>query len=211
MALKHNGIIAIEGVIGVGKTTLAHALATALGAELLLESEIENPFLDRFYADRARYALACQLYFLVARLEQMSRPRLGQLPLVCDYILEKDRIFAAVNLEDAEWRLYQRYYDRMQADRGTHPEVIIYLKAGLDEVRRRIRDRGRELDQRLSPTYLEALVQAYDGYFDQVIDLPVVVVDTDSSNIAADPAAVQRLVDACRRAPRGLSYCNPVA
>ncbi len=202
--------VAVEGVIGVGKTTLTKALAAKLGAETMLESGIANPFLEDFYLDPPRYRLACQLWFLEGRLRQMERPRLSAIPLVCDYILQKDKIFAAVNLEEAEWELYLHLFDRLAPRAPPGPDVVIYLKAGHEEILRRIRRRGRPVERYIDHLYLEALVSAYDEYFDSVQDRPVVVVDTDANNFAEDGDALDRLLGACTQAPKGLSYCNPV-
>lgn len=203
--------LAIEGVIGVGKTTLARAVAAELGAVRLFEDAIDNPFLARFYRNRARWALACQLRFLEGRLRQFERPRPDAIPVVADHTLAKDRLFARVNLADEEWETYRAFYDRLAPGCGYRPAVTIYLKAGIDEVRSRIRGRARRMESGIDVDYLAALVKSYDEHFERVDDRAVVVVANDGEGIAGDRAALARLIDACAAAPKGLSYCNPYA
>jgi deoxyguanosine kinase len=205
--------IAIEGVIGVGKTTLAKALAERLGAVRLREEDIANPFLEPFYRNRARHALACQLCFLDGRIEQFAKSRPVGLPVVSDHSLLKEPLFAAVNIQDpGERDLYQRLYARLAPQCTFTPQVIVHLTAGIPELRERIRARGRKYEASLDLGYLAQLIDAYQAYFqsEEAARLRVLVVSADGSNIAQDPAAVDHLIDACQEARPGLSYCNPV-
>ena len=154
---------------------------------------IENPFIDAFYKNRRTAALACQLCFLEGRIAQFEKPRPDGLPVVADHTLAKDKLFAALNLADDEWELYMKYYRRLAPAVEFKPEVTIYCKADLDEVGRRIKDRGRTFEDYLDRTYLQALIQSYDDRFAKVDDHPVIVVSTNTHNIAKDREAVQRL------------------
>lgn len=206
--------IAIEGVIGVGKTTLARAVAERLGAFRLCEEDIVNPFLTDFYKNRSRWALACQLSFLHGRMAQFRRPRPVGVPVVSDHSLVKEPLFAAVNIANVdELDLYTRTYAAVADPQAFHPQVVVYLTAQLDEVRDRIRQRGRRSEYKIDVGYLADLVDAYEAWCesDAAGRERVVVVSADGAGIAEDPAAVDRLIDACRRAPVGLSYCNPIA
>jgi len=203
--------IAVEGVVGAGKTTLAAALADRLGAVRLFEDEIDNPFLASFYKHRKRWALACQLYFLEARLRQFARHVPVGMPVVADQSLVKERIFAAVNLAGEEAELYRRCFERMAADCPFVPRVLIYLTASLEELRERIRVRGRRIEGAIDLGYLDELHHVYERWVEgeQAARQRIVVVSSDTSNIAQDAAAVDRLIEACLAAPVGLSYCNP--
>jgi len=205
--------IAVEGVIGVCKTTLVRAMAERLGAVRLSEDELHNPFLERFYKQPARWAFACQTWFLEARLHQFASLTPIGVPVVADHSLHKEPIFAAVNLADEELGLYRRLYATLAPSCAFEPGVVVYLSASVAEVRRRIRQRDRRVEGVIDVAYLGRLVAAYETWFEEVQDsgLRVVVVDADGVNIAADPGAVDRLVEACLQAPKGVSYCNPVS
>lgn len=202
--------IAVEGVIGVGKTTLARAIAERIGAVLLGEDELSNPFLSLFYQKPARYALACQLWFLEARLRQYAGNIPVGVPVVADHSLVKEPLFATVNLSGDELELYQRLYNRLAPQAAFKPDVTIFLTASLAEVRERIRKRGRRIEDVIDTNYLEQLVDAYSAWFDMDHARDrIVVVNADGDGIAQDPEAVGRLVEACMVAPHGISYCNP--
>ena len=203
--------IAVEGVIGVGKTTLAQAIAEHLGAVRLMEEQIDNPFLELFYKQPKRYALPCQLAFLEGRLQQFNQLVPVGVPVVTDHSLIKDPLFAAVNLDGQELALYQRFFARCQQHVSFKPDVIIYLSAKVEEIGKRIRNRGRRMEVGIDVKYLHQLVESFERYFDgpEAAKQRVIVVKADGNNIAADPAAVERLVAAAVSAPRGMSYCNP--
>lgn len=205
--------VAVEGVIGVGKTTLAKAMADQLGAVRLFEEEIGNPFLPAFYKNRAKHAFVCQAAFLAGRVDQFSRDLPVGVPVVCDHHLLKDPLFARVNLAGDEWAVYQSLYRRMAPQAVFRPRVIVYLTAPLDEVRRRIRERGRRMEAGIDLGYLKALVEAYEAWFasEEAARERVVVVSADGAGVAGDPEAVGRLLDACLQARPGLQYCNPIA
>ena len=177
--------IAIEGVIGVGKTTLARLLGPSFQAELLLEVFEENPFLSGFYADRQRYAFQTQIFFLLSRYHQQRRVvsefLAGNGNLIADYTFEKDALFASINLESDELDIYHGVHQAL-AEKVTVPELIVYLTASTDTLMQRIALRDRPYERDMERSYIEELNQAYDDFFADhaVRRSPVLLVDSDS-------------------------------
>jgi len=176
--------IAIEGVIGVGKTTLARLLQPVFQANVLLEVFEENPFLGEFYADRERYAFQTQLFFLLSRYhQQRAVPKLlkENNALIADYTFEKDALFAEINLRGDELDMYQRVHEAL-ADKIQRPDLIIYLRAGLDVLMQRIALRDRPYERDMDQAYIEQLIQAYEDRFGtkrKVSMTPTLVIDSD--------------------------------
>lgn len=204
--------IAVEGVIGAGKTSLAQALATSLQAHALFEDELHNPFLDSFYRSPSRWALACQLQFLDLRLAQFARARPANQPVVSDHTIDKELLFAQVNISGAEFDLYQTLFSRLAVSCAFNPRVVIYLSADVEQLLLRIRERGRDMEGAIDLAYLQALHEIYYAWFTGrgAETRRVVVVDSDATFIAKDPKAVEILIRACHDAPPGVSFCNPV-
>ena len=176
--------IAIEGTIGVGKSTLARKLAAHLGAELVLEQPLENPFLDRFYADMAGYAFQTQLAFLFQRVKQMqgaAQPGMFSQALVSDYLFAKDALFARLNLSDDEFRLYSQMYAQV-APQVHEPDLIIWLQASPATLLQRVHQRGIAMEQGISLEYLQRLGNAYVEYFHGYDGAPVFAVGTEQFN-----------------------------
>lgn len=178
--------IAIEGPIGVGKTSLARRLAEVAGGELLLENPDENPFLARFYNDKKRYALPTQLFFLLARTEQTAR--LAQAGLfspvtIADFLIEKDPLFARLNLDDAEFALYQKIHADM-APKAPTPDLVIYLQAPTSQLAERVRRRGRAYERNLSESYLTDLSRLYSEFFYHYDSSPLLIVNSENLNFA---------------------------
>ena len=176
--------IAIEGAIGVGKTSLARKLAQHLGAELLLEQAGENPFLGRFYDDMPGYAFQTQIFFLFQRVKQMHKamqPGMFAGPLVSDFMFAKDALFARLNLSDEEFRLYHQMHEQIAAQVSA-PDLVIWLQAPVETLQRRIHRRAIGMEQRISADYLKRLVDAYAAYFHTYDGAPVFGVGTESFN-----------------------------
>lgn len=188
--------IAIEGPIGVGKTSLARRLARRLGARLVLEAADDNPFLEKFYADRTRYALATQLSFLASRYHQQIDLRQQDLfaPLaISDYIFARDRIFAGLTLNDDELELYEQFY-RLMAGRAATPDLVVLLLADVDTLLRRIASRGIPYESVLDRDYVERLSAAYGEYFRLYDEAPLLIVDTSAIDYRTETVELEALL-----------------
>ena len=189
--------IVVEGPIGVGKTSLARRLADYLQAELLLEQPQTNPFLGRFYQDQQRYALQTQLFFLFHRLDQLrelSPPERFPDTLVCDYLLEKDPLFAELTLDEDEYRLYRQIYDRLWAPAAVPPDLVIYLQAKPETLVARVRKRGIEIERKISDDYLIRLGESYTRFFHNYDAAPVMIVNSENLNFVDSTDDFQLLV-----------------
>ncbi|MGZ8273582.1 MAG: deoxynucleoside kinase [Burkholderiaceae bacterium] len=176
--------VVIEGPIGAGKTSLSRRLAERAGAHMLLEQPQENPFLERFYRDSARYALPTQMFFLFQRVQQLTELTqldLFQSAIVSDFLLEKDRLFARLTLADDELRLYEQMHDQLRP--GTAPpDLVIYLQARPETLVERVGRRGNPIESGISEAYLRALSDSYTRFFHEYDAAPVLIVNTDHLN-----------------------------
>jgi deoxyguanosine kinase len=182
--------IAIEGAIGVGKTTLARLLQSAFEASLLLEVFEENPFLAEFYADRERYAFQTQIFFLLSRYHQ-QRAVPGMLTnddhVIADYTFEKDALFAGINLEGDEYETYYQVHEAL-AEKIPLPDLIVYLRADTDVLMQRIAHRDRPYERDMDQVYINEVNQAYERFFgDSHRGSPVLAIDTNKLNYIANP------------------------
>jgi deoxyadenosine/deoxycytidine kinase len=210
-AAKHRFVV-VEGPIGVGKTTLAKRLAETWGAELVLEQADANPFLERFYRDPVGAALPAQLHFLFQRTQQLAGLRQQDLfaaVRVADYLLEKDRLFARVTLEEAEFSLYQQVYARLVTD-PPKPDLVIYLQAPVDVLLERISRRRIPMEQLIDRAYLERLNEAYARFFHDYDDAPLLIVNAATLDPLASDADYAELLGAIERMGRGRLYFNPL-
>jgi deoxyguanosine kinase len=181
--LRH---IAIEGVIGVGKSSLARRLGSHLNAELMMETPDENPFLERFYADQPGYAFQTQLSFLFQRLKQMqgmSQPGMFSPVIVSDFVFAKDALFAQLNLSDDEYRLYSQMYSQA-AQQVPEPDLVIWLQAPPATLLGRVKRRGIRMESSISEDYLDRLCTAYADHFSSYDGAPVFTVATEHFNPA---------------------------
>ncbi len=188
--------IAIEGVIGVGKTTLARYLQQTLSAELLLEVFEENPFLSDFYADRDRYAFQTQIFFLLSRYRQQHQiipQTVARQTLVSDYMFAKDSLFANLNLVNDELAVYKSVYAAL-AERIPAPGLIVYLRANVDTLMERIAIRDRPYERNMERAYIQALQQAYETFFDDYAQSPTLTITTDTLNIVQNAEARQIVI-----------------
>jgi len=187
--LAEHVFLAIEGVIGVGKTTLARLLQPRFNAELLLEAFDQNPFLSAFYSDRERYAFQTQIFFLLSRFRQRQAagPLLEKGSLIADYIFAKDSLFAHLNLKGDELTVYEHLYEVL-ASRVVPPHLVIYLRASPDVLMARIAQRDRSYERAMERRYIEQLWDAYERYFGAYVETPLLAVDTDALDFVRRPA-----------------------
>jgi deoxyguanosine kinase len=194
--------VAIEGPIGVGKTTLARLVHQQLEAELLLEVFEENPFLSDFYADRAKYAFQTQIFFLLSRYRQQHEVIarvLQRSSLVSDYTFAKDQLFARLNLSDDEMRVYETLHGVL-AEKIPLPDLVVYLKADLDMLLERIAVRDRTYERAMESQYMADLIQAYDAFFASYNQTPVLTLDTNNLNFVRDEQALNYVLERIRSA-----------
>jgi len=200
--------IAIEGVIGVGKTTLARLLKANFEAELLLEIFEENPFLSDFYSDRSRYAFQTQIFFLLSRYHQQRkgvRDALATNPwLLSDYTFDKDSLFATVNLEGDELEMYYRVHEAL-AEKITRPDLVVYLKADTDVLMQRIAQRDRPYERQMETNYIATLNQTYETHFANYSNGNVLTINTNQLDFVRNKEDLdwveQRIRQALKMAP----------
>ncbi|MGE0623568.1 MAG: deoxynucleoside kinase [Pseudomonadales bacterium] len=205
------GYIAVEGPIGVGKTTLASKLAQTFGYPLLREPVAENPFLDRFYREGRRHALPTQLYFLLHRARQVADIRGGDLldsTLVADFLMEKDELFARLTLDDAEFALYKQIQQNLAIE-PPRPDLVIYLQAPTGVLLQRIRHRGIDFEQEISADYLNTLINSYTEFFHFYNDAPLLVVNATEIDFANNPAHFEALLTQIVSMDGPRQYFNP--
>ncbi len=203
--------IAVEGVIGVGKTTLARMIAERLDAELVLEAADENPFLPQFYKDPSRFAFQTQVFFLLSRYHQLGQLAARDLfaqRIVCDYLFEKDGLFASVNLREAELLLYEKI-SPLLSERLPKPELVIYLQARTDVLLDRIKRRKVPHERAIQKDYLEALNAAYNHFFFHYEATPLLVVKTDEIDFVNRPEHFEDLLRQVERPLSGKEYYVP--
>jgi deoxyadenosine/deoxycytidine kinase len=210
---SHFGRLAVEGVIGVGKTSLCHLLAERWDAALVLEEVEENPFLAGFYEDRQSYAFQTQLWFLLNRYRQLSEAGVQQdlfhRITISDYIFAKDRIFATLNLDGDELQLYNHVAGILEK-RVADPDLVVYLQASTDVLLRRIAKRGRPYEFGMEMAYIDALNNAYNHFFFHFDKTPLLVVNTDEIDFVAERADFDEITGQIVTMPRGVTYYRPL-
>jgi len=190
-----NKYIAIEGVIGVGKTTLARLLQPRYDASTLLEVVEDNPFLSKFYQDRERYAFQTQIFFLLSRYHQQYQAipaALRRGNLISDYTFAKDELFAWLNLKDDELAMYGRVHAAL-GEKIPRPDLIVYLRADHDVLMRRIALRDRSFERDMDPDYIREVALAYDAWLSRLTDIPVLTVETNDLDYLSRPADMERI------------------
>jgi deoxyadenosine/deoxycytidine kinase len=204
--------IAIEGPIGVGKSSLAKILAQKYASRLVKEEVAGNPFLERFYENPRKFAFQTQLFFLLSRYRQQRELAQGDLfeaGLVCDYILAKDKIFALINLEDDEISLYESIY-KLLVSTLPKPDLVVYLQARPEVLLSRVRKRGVAYERNISLDYLRTLSDAYNEYFFHYNETPLLVVNTSEIDFVESPRDLEHLVREVKSVKRGTQHYIPL-
>ena len=205
--------VAIEGTIGVGKTSLANLLSEKLSAKLVLETFEDNPFLSDFYEDPERHAFQTQLWFLLQRYQQQQDLRqvdMFQNLVITDYMFVKDRLFASLNLSEKEMSLYDTVANMMEKN-VIHPDLVIFLQADTDTLMKNISRRGREFEKNLSEDYLDALNQVYNEYFFRYQDTPLVIINTNNIDFVNNNEDLEEMINYIRKPVAGTKFFNPIS
>ena len=205
--------IAIEGPIGVGKTALATKLAARMRADLVLEAIDENPFLERFYRDGRSAALPAQMFFLFARarqIEELRQPDLFSDCRISDYLFTRDRLFAELNLDADELKLYDQIVDNLAVEAPV-PDLVIYLQATTDAIMQRLARRDTTYDRYVDRDYLERLIDAYARFFHTYDDGPLLIVNATEIDPISNAADFEQLYQQIERTTGGRHFFNPVA
>lgn len=203
--------IVVEGPIGSGKTTLAHKLADMFPVNLLLENAGANPFLPKFYQDAPRYALPTQMFFLFQRVEQirdLSQRDMFNQATIADFFLEKDPLFARLNLNDEEYALYRQMYKHLHVQVPT-PDLVIYLQSPVETLHERVNQRGTSYEQEIPREYLARLSDAYSNFFHQYDGAPVLIVNNEKLDITEKEGAIQMLLDRIMQMRGRREFFNP--
>lgn len=210
--MSENRYIVVEGVIGAGKTSLSRMLSERLAAQLVLEEVEENPFLKDFYRDRVRYAFQTQMHFLFSRYQQQRGLRQTDLfseRMVSDYLFQKDRIFASLNLKDREMALYERLVGWLELD-VVKPDIVVYLQAHPDVLMERIAKRGRTFEKDMDKDYIRQLGEAYNHYFFHYAETPLLVVNTNGIDFVNRPDDFEDLLKRIQSHHAGTTYYTPM-
>ncbi len=211
MSANPHRFIVIEGPIGVGKSSLARRLAESLNGQVVLEQADQNPFLERFYRNPRAAAFQAQLFFLFQRARQLEEVRQADLfdaVRVADYLLDKDRLFARVTLDDAEYALYDRVYERVVVD-APRPDLVVYLQAPVDVLFDRIAKRGIRYEQFIQRDYLERITESYARFFHSYDEAPLLIVNSASIDPVGNEADYRQLFAQIVKTRSGRHFFNP--
>ncbi len=212
-SLRHSRYIVTEGPIGVGKTSLTTLIAEELNARLLLERAEDNPFLPDFYQDPARYRFQTQMFFLLSRFSQqqgMAQPDLFTRITISDYLFDKDRIFAYLNLDEHELSLYEQFYKILEP-KIIKPDLVIFLQADTDTLLQRIKLRARPFEKEINHDYIAAVNEAYNHFFFRYTDTPLLVINTSDIDFVHRRADLDDLLKQILSMKQGTQYYVPVS
>ncbi len=204
--------IAVEGAIGAGKTSLARLLGRQYDARLLLEKDNENPFIAKFYEDRDAHAFQTQIFFLLSRYNQylsLAQRDLFDSVVLIDYLFHRDRVFAQLNLENHELRLYEQIFDLLK-DKVPSPDLVIFLQADTDVLRRRVEKRNRDYEAIIDPGYLDQVNKALNNYFFYYSDTPLLVINTNEIDFVEKKCDLEELIKKINGHKIGREYYNPL-
>ncbi len=211
--MKNLYYVSIEGVIGVGKTSLAHLLEERLNAKLVMEKFDENPFLADFYLDPERYAFQTQLFFLLSRYRQQQELRQTDVfhkLVISDYMFVKDRLFASLNLDDKEMSLYDSVAKILEKN-ILNPDLVIYLQAETPKLMERITLRGRDFEKNMSQDYIDALNQVYNEYFFRFQESPLLIINTNDIDFVHNEEDLEEVIRYIRQPVSGTKFFNPAS
>ena len=209
--MKNLQYVAIEGTIGVGKTSLANLFSEKLGAKLILEAFEDNPFLIDFYEDPESNAFQTQLWFLLQRYQQQQELRQVDMfhnLVVTDYMFVKDRLFAALNLNEKEMSLYDSVAKMMEKN-IIHPDLVIFLQADTETLMKNISKRGRDFEKNMSEDYIDALNQVYNEYFFRYQETPLIIINTNNIDFVQNPGDLEEMIGYIRQPISGTKFFNP--
>ena len=209
--MKNLQYVAIEGTIGVGKTSLANLFSEKLGAKLILEAFEDNPFLTDFYEDPETNAFQTQLWFLLQRYQQQQELRQVDMfhnLIVTDYMFVKDRLFAALNLNEKEMSLYDSVAKMMEKN-IIHPDLVIFLQADTETLMNNISKRGRDFEKNMSEDYIDALNQVYNEYFFRYQETPLIIINTNNIDFVQNPGDLEEMISYIRQPISGTKFFNP--
>ena len=204
--------ICIEGTIGVGKTSLVNLLAKEMDAKTVLEKFEDNPFLKDFYSDRTRYAMQTQLFFLLSRYKQQQELQQMDMftkSIISDYMFDKDRLFAALNLGDMELDLYNRIANELQKN-VVYPDLTIFLQSETDRLMYNIKIRGREFEKNMDYSYIDNLNRIYNEYFFRYDKGPLLIINTNEIDFVNNPEDLNGIMDFLKEPIKGKKYYNPI-
>ena len=211
--MKNLYCLSIEGVIGVGKTSLAHLLEERMNAKLVMEKFDENPFLADFYLDPERYAFQTQLFFLLSRYRQQQELRQTDVfhkLVISDYMFVKDRLFASLNLDDKEMSLYDSVAKILEKN-ILNPDLVIYLQAETPKLMERITLRGRDFEKSMSPDYIDALNQVYNEYFFRYQESSLLIINTNDIDFVHNEEDLEEVIRYIRQPVSGTKFFNPAS
>ena len=204
--------IAVEGAIGAGKTSLVSLLEQQYGARVILEDNDSNPFIAKFYEDQETYSFQTQIFFLLSRYNQymeLAQRDLFNSVVVIDYLFQRDKIFAQLNLEDHEYRLYEQIFNLI-GPKAPKPDLVIFLQASTDVLLERVSKRGREYESFMDPDYLDSVNKAFNNFFFYYSDTPLLVINTNEIDFVEKKCDLEELINKVNNHKIGREYYNPL-
>jgi deoxyguanosine kinase len=204
--------IAVEGAIGAGKTSLVSLLEQQYGARVILEENDSNPFIAKFYEDQETYSFQTQIFFLLSRYNQymeLAQRDLFNSVVVIDYLFQRDKIFAQLNLEDHEYRLYEQIFNLI-GSKAPKPDLVIFLQASTEVLLERVSKRGRDYESFMDPDYLDSVNKAFNNFFFYYSDTPLLVINTNEIDFVEKKCDLEELINKVNSHKIGREYYNPL-
>ena len=204
--------IAVEGAIGAGKTSLVNLLGENYGARLILEETESNPFISKFYEDKEAYSFQTQIFFLLSRYNQymqLAQRDLFNSIVVIDYLFQRDKVFARLNLEDHEYNLYEQIFSLIDV-KTPKPDLVIYLQASTEVLQERVAKRGRDYEAFIDPDYLESVNKAFNNFFFYYSETPLLVINTNEIDFVEKKCDLNELINKINNHKIGREYYNPL-